>query len=335
MGKNIVVCIDGTGNEYGDNDTNVEKMYELVVRDKDQIAFYDPGVGTFSVFGRTLGKEIGIILGKAFGVGLTENIEDAYSYLMDRFEPEDTLYLFGFSRGAFAVRCLAGMLHKVGLLQKGSSNLIPYASKIYNTRGNDAIANGFKKTYCNECKPHFIGVWDTVGSLGLFYGRQFFDDRLNEDVPNAYQAIAIDEKRKKFSVSIWDETALTPHQNVQQVWFAGVHSDVGGWYQERDLSNITLRWMLENAEKHDLRLKAGWRDGITGNPLGTMHKSRTGLWRIWPAVTREIPEGAKIYSGVLTRRAEPSANYKPQLPTKYTEWKLSLPIKEDSENTIL
>ena len=168
MGKNIVVCIDGTGNEYGENDTNVERMYELVVRDKGQIAFYDPGVGTFSVFGRTLGKEIGIILGKAFGVGLTENIEDAYSYLMDRFEPEDTLYLFGFSRGAFAVRCLAGMLHKVGLLQKGSSNLIPYASKIYNTRGNDAIANGFKKTYCNECKPHFIGVWDTVGSFSAF-----------------------------------------------------------------------------------------------------------------------------------------------------------------------
>jgi uncharacterized protein (DUF2235 family) len=86
-----------------------------------------------SAFLAAHGKEIGIILGKAFGVGLTENIEDAYSYLMDRFEPEDTLYLFGFSRGAFAVRCLAGMLHKVGLPKRGSSNLIPYASKIYNT----------------------------------------------------------------------------------------------------------------------------------------------------------------------------------------------------------
>jgi uncharacterized protein (DUF2235 family) len=330
MGKNIVVCIDGTGNEYGDNDTNVVKMYELIVRDKDQIAFYDPGVGTFSVFGRTLGKQIGMILGKAFGVGLTENIEDAYTYLMDRYEREDRLYLFGFSRGAFAVRALAGMLHKVGLLQKGSINLIPYASKVYNTRGNDEIAKGFKKTYCNECKPYFIGVWDTVGSLGWFYGKQFFDDRLNGDVPYAYQAIAIDEKRKKFPVSIWNETDLASNQNVEQVWFAGVHSDVGGWYQERDLSNITLIWMLENAEKHSLKLKEGWRDGIGFDPLGKMHESRTGLWCIWPAVRRIIPEGAKIYSGVLTRRDDPSAHYKPQLPQKYTVRDLSLPINPNS-----
>lgn len=319
MSKNIVLCIDGTGNEYGDNDTNVVKLYEQVVRDKDQIAFYDPGVGTFSVFGRTLGKEMGMVLGKAFGIGLTENIEDAYTYLMDRFEPDDTLYLFGFSRGAFAVRCLAGMLHKVGLLQKGSSNLIPYASKIYNTRGNDHIAAGFKKTYCNECKPYFIGVWDTVASLGWFYGRQFFDDRLNEDVRNGYQAIAIDEKRKKFSVSLWDESALAPGQNVLQVWFAGVHSDVGGWYQDRDLSNIPLFWMLENAENHGLRLKAGWRNNVVGNALGKMHESYTGLWRLWPALTRKIPEGAKIYSGVLAR-AKALPNYKPRLPANYTVW---------------
>jgi len=293
MAKNIVLCIDGTGNEYGSNDTNVVGLYQHVVRDQDQIAFYDPGVGTFSVFGRILGKKLGLLLGKAFGVGLTENIEDAYNYLMNRYEEGDTLYLFGFSRGAFAVRALAGMLHKVGLLQKGSNNLIPYASKIYNTRGNDEIAAGFKKIYCNECKPHFIGVWDTVGSLGWFYGKQFFDCRLNEDIPYGYQAIAIDEKRKKFPVSIWDEKALAPNQNVVQVWFAGVHSDVGGWYDERDLSNITLFWMLENAEKYGLRLNQDWRDEIAGDPLGTIHESRTGLWCIWPPATRKIPDGAK------------------------------------------
>jgi uncharacterized protein (DUF2235 family) len=322
MGKNIVVCIDGTGNEYGDHDTNVVKTYELIVRDKDQIAFYDPGVGTFSVFGRYLGKQIGLILGKAFGVGLTENIEDAYTYLMDRYESGDKLYLFGFSRGAFAVRALAGMLHKVGLLQKGSNNLIPYASKIYNTRNNQKIAAGFKNTYCHECKPHFIGVWDTVGSLGWFFGKQFFDERLNEDVPNGYQAIAIDEKRKKFPVSIWDETALSPGQNVQQVWFAGVHSDVGGWYNERDLSNITLVWMLNSVENHGLKLKDGWRDGITCNPLGVIHKSRTGFWRLWPPVTRKIPDGAKIFSGVLDRRDDSSLDYKPDLPAKYSQYQI-------------
>ncbi len=288
-------------------------MYEPIVRDKDQIAYYDPGVGTFSIFGRAMGKKIGVILGQGFGYGLTENIEDAYLYLMDRYEPGDKLFLFGFSRGAFTVRALAGMLHKVGLLQKGSNNLIPYASSVYSTRGNGPIAEGFKKTYCHECKPYFIGVWDTVGSLGMWYGKQFFDDRLNQDVPNAYHAIAIDEKRKKFPVSLWNETDLAPGQKVEQVWFAGVHSDVGGSYKERDLSNITLIWMLENAEKHGLRLKDGWRERLVGDPLGPIHESNTGLWKIWRPVTRQIPEGAKIHKSVIVRM-EGLPEYSPALP---------------------
>lgn len=208
------------------------------------------------------------------------------------------------------------MLHKVGLLQKGSNNLISYASRIYNTRGNGSVAEGFKKAYCHECKPHFIGVWDTVGSLGLWYGKQFFDCRLNKDVPNAYQAIAIDEKRKKFPVSIWDESDLAPGQNVQQVWFAGVHSNVGGWYDERELSNITLIWMLQNAEKHGVRLKEGWRDRIIGDPLGKMHESRQGLWCVWRPAIRKIPEGAKIHTSVLTR-VKVMADYEPPLPSSY------------------
>ena len=318
MAKNIVVCCDGTGNEYGANNTNVVDMYEPVVRDKEQVAYYDPGVGTFSVFGRTWGKKFGVIMGQGFGYGLTENIEDAYLYLMDRYEPGDKLFLFGFSRGAFTVRALAGMLHKVGLLQKGSNNLIPYASEVYNTRGNGPIAEGFKKTYCHECKPYFIGVWDTVGSLGYWFGKQFFDDRLNKDVPNAYHAVAIDEKRAKFPVSLWDETDLAPGQQVEQVWFAGVHSDVGGSYEERDLSNITLIWMLQNAEKHGLRLKEGWRDRLVGDPLGPMHESYTGLWKLWRPVTRKIPEGAKIHSSVL-KRVNALADYTPALPTRYVE----------------
>lgn len=316
MAKNIVVCCDGTGNEYGENNTNVVDMYEPVVRDKDQIAYYDPGVGTFSIFGRAMGKKIGVILGQGFGYGLTENIEDAYLYLMDRYEPGDKLFLFGFSRGAFTVRALAGMLHKVGLLQKGSNNLIPYASSVYNTRGNGPIAEGFKKTYCHECKPYFIGVWDTVGSLGMWYGKQFFDDRLNQDVPNAYHAIAIDEKRKKFPVSLWNEIELAPGQKVEQVWFAGVHSDVGGSYKERDLSNITLIWMLGNAEKHGLRLKEGWRERLVGDPLGPIHESYTGLWKIWRPVTRQIPEGAKIHKSVIDRM-QALPEYSPPLPNNY------------------
>ncbi|MEK6284406.1 MAG: DUF2235 domain-containing protein [Acidobacteriota bacterium] len=316
---NIVVCCDGTGNSYGDHNTNVVEMYKTVVRDQDQIANYDPGVGTFSVFGRILGKKIGVLIGKAFGWGLTENIEDAYCYLMDRYQPGDRVFLFGFSRGAYTARALAGMLHKVGLLQKGSVNLIPYASDIYNTPDNDRNAAGFKETYCQECKPHFIGVWDTVGSLGWVYSkRKFFNTRLNKDVAHGYQAISIDEKRKKFPITLWEEEDLQPGQNVAQVWFAGVHSDVGGWYEQRGLSDIALIWMLENAQREGLRLKDGWKEKLKPDPLSEIHESRTGFWRAWRPAMRKIPEGAKIHTSVL-KRIEADKGYKPRLPSNYAE----------------
>ena len=225
MPKNIITCCDGTGNEYGQHNTNVVKLYEAIVRDANQIAFYDPGVGTFSILGRELGRRVGIVLGKAFGAGVQQNIEDAYRYLMDRYEPEDKVFLFGFSRGAFTVRALAGMLNRCGLLEKGSVNLVPYASRIYNNRARHAVAPDFKQTYCHECHPHFIGVWDTVGSMGWFWGRKFFDATLHEDVRYAYQAVSIDEQRRKFPPSLWHEPV--GQERIEQVWFAGVHSDVG------------------------------------------------------------------------------------------------------------
>ncbi|MGE3784024.1 MAG: DUF2235 domain-containing protein, partial [Alphaproteobacteria bacterium] len=173
MSKNIVVCYDGTGNEYGRNNTNVVRTFEAILRDQDQIAFYDPGIGTFSFLGRTLGRRLGTLMGKAFGYGLEENIEDGYEYLMNNFVPGDTLFVFGFSRGAFTARCLVGMVCKVGILQKGSRNLIPYATEVYKNQNNEDIADGFKRTYCHPCAPTFVGVWDTVASLGHVLAKQF------------------------------------------------------------------------------------------------------------------------------------------------------------------
>jgi uncharacterized protein (DUF2235 family) len=317
MPKNIVICCDGTGNEFGEHNTNVVWMYNPIIRDHNQVAYYDPGIGTFSVFGRTFGKKVGKTLGLAFGYGLRENIEDAYEYLMNQYERGDKVYLFGFSRGAFTVRMLAGMLHKVGLLQKGSVNLVPYASEVYSARRNDDVAAGFKETYCHPCAVHFIGVWDTVASLGMFYGKQFPNERLNPEVAHGYHAISINEKRRKFPVSLWDEEHLTPAQNVVQAWFAGVHSDVGGSYPERSLSDIALMWMLENAEKHGLRLTNGWQENCEPNPLGKIHQSRVGAWRIWRPVKRSIPEGAQIHESVLIRSAG-IGGYEPILPEKHT-----------------
>ena len=317
--KNIVICCDGTGNEYGPNNTNVVKLFQSVVRDVEQIAFYDPGVGTFSFLGRILGRRVGILLGKAFGKGLQQNIEDAYRYLMDRYLPGDRVFLFGFSRGAFTVRALAGMLHKCGLLQKGSNNLVPYASKIYNKPNNQQIAAGFKKTYCHECKPYFIGVWDTVGSLGWLRRKKVFDATLHEDVTYGYHAISVDEKRKKFPVSLWDETQKRAHQTIEQVWFPGVHSDVGGSYAEMGLSDIALAWMLKNAEQQGLRLKGGWADELKLNPSSLIHESRAGFWRMWRPAVRSVPEEAKIHKSVFDRMNS-QTNYRPQnLPDEYTE----------------
>lgn len=317
-GKNIVVCCDGTGNEYGRNNTNIVGTFSAVVRDVDQLAFYDPGVGTFDAWGHTVGKlakKAGILWGQAFGTGLEQNVEDAYEYLMSRFEPDDKLFIFGFSRGAFTARALAGMLHKCGLLQKGSRNLIPYATKINFALDNGDVAEGFKNTYCHVCRPHFIGVWDTVASLGhIVPAKSFKDNVLNPDVSNGYHAVAIDEKRKKFPVSLWDESAKATRQTIEQVWFAGVHSDVGGWYDEKGLSDIALIWMLEKAEKKGLRLREGWKDNLKPDPLGPLHESRTGFWKAWRPAHRQIPEGAQIHQSAIDRAR--GSDYDPKFPQK-------------------
>lgn len=312
MPKNIIICSDGTGNEYGENNTNVVKAYQAFVRDQDQIACYDPGVGTFDVLGHTIGKKVGYILGLGFGWGLGKNIEDQYAYLMDHYMPGDNVFLFGFSRGAYTARAFAGMLFKCGLLERGSTNLIPYVSKLYNTRNNLEIAKGFKDTYCRECKPYFIGVWDTVGSLGHVYCRRRFFDATLHETTYGYHAVSIDERRKKFPVSLWDENKKKPGQTIEQVWFAGVHSDVGGSYPERGLSDTALHWMLLKAKGAGIRLRPGWEENVRPSPTDkdAQHESRKGLWRIWRPVQRTIPKGALIHESVK-KRMEAGISYDP------------------------
>ena len=319
MPRNIVVCCDGTGNEYGRHNTNVVKLYEALVRDARQIAFYDPGVGTFSFLGIPLGRRIGLLLGQAFGAGLQQNVEDAYRYLMDQYRPGDKVFFFGFSRGAFTVRALAGMLNLCGLLERGSVNLVPYVSRIYNNSDQHDVAPGFRQAYCRECRPYFIGVWDTVGSMGWFWGRKFFDATLHHDITYGYHAVSVDECQKKFPVSLWNEAATAADQTIEQVWFSGVHSDVGGSYAEAGLSDIVLQWMLEKAENHDLRLKQNWRDALAPDPSGVLHNSRIRLWRLWRPAPRLIPPGSKVHASVQARMRDLELRYRPSnLPTDHT-----------------
>ncbi len=315
MSKNIVICCDGTGNEYGDKNTNVVKLFQIIEKNPDkQIAYYDPGVGTFSargVFTKPL-KFLSKLMGLAFGYGITRNIEDAYEYLMDKYEQDDYVYLFGFSRGAFTARALAGMLHKCGLLEKGSNNLISYATRMYRY-GKSLTAKGFKNTFSRECRPHFIGVWDTVKSVGLIRPRKFPNAILNPDLNIGIHAISIDEKRSKFRPNLWDEDSNAGDANriIKQVWFAGVHSDVGGSYKEDGLSNITLKWMVSEARRHGLLVSEKEVKKIKPNPEDKLHNSLLPIWWILGWKIRMIKDGSLIHQSVF-ERIEKVKKYKPK-----------------------
>ena len=175
--KNIVTCCDGTGNEYGKNNTYVVETYALAKKTATQLAYYDPGVGTG---GWAYNEESGVLRAmtdQGTGAGLPKNVNDAYRYLMEVYEgPEASrIFLFGFSRGAFTARSLAGMLHKVGLLERNADNHLEYAAKIYNQQRNTRLAAGFKATFSLPAPLHFIGVWDTVESLVLNEGKRWAD----------------------------------------------------------------------------------------------------------------------------------------------------------------
>jgi uncharacterized protein (DUF2235 family) len=312
MSKNIVICCDGTGCEFRENNTNIVKIFEMIEKDSTrQIAFYDPGVGTLSAPNAItkVQKFFTKLLGLAFGYGITKNIEDAYEYLMDKYEENDYIYLFGFSRGAFTARALAGMLHKCGLLQKGSNNLIPYATRMYRYKSDD-LAKGFKKTFCRECKPHFIGVFDTVKSVGLFISRKFPNAILNPDVNVGIQALSIDENRSNFRPNLWQRVAGTS-QYIEQVWFAGYHSDIGGGFKDSGLSNISLHWLINEAIKQGLLINRIIFSELKLNPLGKSHNLLFPLWWILGWRRRLIKDGENIHETVF-ERMEKLKNYKPK-----------------------
>ena len=315
--KNIVVCCDGTGNEYGRNNTNVVETYVLVVKNAAQLAYYDPGVGTGGWEYHEEDGALRALNDQATGYGLQKNVEDAYRYLMGCYEAGDRVYLFGFSRGAFTVRSLAGMLYTCGLLGADAGNLVEYASKVYNTQDKADIAQGFRAAFSRACPVHFIGVWDTVESLALNAGKRFHDARLNPEVSYGFHALAIDEKRRDFPPFVWDENRVQQHQTVEQVWFAGVHSDVGGWYDERGLSNIALHWMLGKAMACGLLVDESRLARYACDPHDTLHQSYAGFWKFRGQRTRKIPAGAKIHAIVFARMNNPANKYRPKnLPDK-------------------
>jgi len=307
MPRNIVVCCDGTGNEFGDSNSNVVKLASTLVIDQHQVSYYHPGVGTMgSPTARNwLEKKWDVICGLAFGFGITFCIADAYHYLMQTYEPGDQIYLFGFSRGAYTARALGGLLHMYGLLHKGNEGLIPYITEKFATRTKETqgmahtleVAEGFKQTFCQDVLLHFVGVWDTVSSVGWISDPVVIPFTANNPIMEiGRHAVSIDERRCFFRDNLWGkpfqpgEPGFRVPQDIKQVWFSGVHSDVGGSYPEGEsgLSKITLEWMLREAKLAGLRIHDNEAKRVLGiappapfvrpDPTDGQHESLKGAW---------------------------------------------------------
>ncbi len=259
MSKRISLLFDGTWNRRRDH-TNVFRLHQSMQtvgrEDPDQPAWYDEGVGTHW-YDR--------IRGGLFGAGLGKNICQGYDWLCRKHQEGDAIFVFGFSRGAYAARSLVGMVRKCGLLLQPDEDAVDAAYALYRDKRvapTDEAAARFRRERSREVRVRFIGVWDTVGALGvpgnfLPFSRkdyEWHDTELSKIVDYAYHAIATDEDRKDFAPTLW--TKVKPENlEVQQVWFVGAHADVGGGYDSGRLERVPLRWMQDKAEAAGLAMR--------------------------------------------------------------------------------
>jgi hypothetical protein len=327
MGKRLIVCCDGTWNTADQAraghpcPTNVTKL-ALSIAPEDstgirQLVYYRRGVGT-SQWER--------LRGGAFGLGLSRNVFDAYHFLIDNYEPSDELYFFGFSRGAFTARSLAGLVRNCGILRLENADRIGEAWALYRSSTDEpkgVASTLFRRAYSHDPRIHFIGVWDTVGALGvpvlgphwlkpivkwLNHRWEFHDTKLSTRVDGAFHALAIDEQRAAFKPTLWHQKPGANGQELKQVWFTGVHCDIGGGYSDTSLSDITLLWMADRAQEYGLAFLPGafspngpteMTPGestdfkVAPDPMGHPHPSWTKFYRLVKAADRPIGTAAE------------------------------------------
>jgi uncharacterized protein (DUF2235 family) len=310
MNKRIVLCTDGTWDNTANN-TNVYKLAKALTTSADQVSFYDDGVGVN-------GTPIEKLVGGAFGTGLFQKVKDGYTQVAHLYQQDDPIFLFGFSRGAYTARSIAGMIAICGLPTKDfDSKMVDTAFQAYRNPGQrDTLLAQLNQNYdMYNAKITMLGVWDTVGSLGipaifggvdnLLYG--FLDTSLHPDVLHAYQAIAIDERRVEFPPTLWTSQPAS-NQTLEQIWFTGVHSDVGGGYgvdpaTQTALSDITLSWIMSKAWALGLETDPAFQSQYTGlgakYALDTLHESWNVLWG-FPR-SRSIAANASLASSVVIR----------------------------------
>jgi uncharacterized protein (DUF2235 family) len=336
--KRLIVCCDGTWNrpdQLADGvaaPTNVSKLALAVAREDGdgnaQVLHYQAGVGT---------RRWERIRGGAFGIGLSRNVQDCYRFLVDNYEPGDELFFFGFSRGAFTARSTVGLVRNSGILLANHRDRIEDAYRLYRERDPDSAPSGveaevFRRMYSHpEIYVQFVGVWDTVGALGipidgfrpplLTKRWSFHDTRLSRHVRHAYHALAIDERRGPFEPTLWEQQEDAEGQTLEQVWFAGVHCDIGGGYAEPELAEIPLLWMVEKARACGLAFEPGRlvvehdgydaharRAGVQVAPdgLGKLHDSLTRMYRLLPRHERRLAgkDGADVDGAAVAASAD-------------------------------
>ncbi|MBA2811460.1 DUF2235 domain-containing protein [Streptomyces sp. KM273126] len=267
MAKRLIVCCDGTWSVADQSsDTNVAKVAWSIQENDDQLVYHKGGADT---------RRWEPLRGGS--VGLSRSILDAYSFLIDKYEPSDQLFVFGFSRGAYTARSLVGLVRSAGILRRENASRIDEAWFWYRSRTDppDAVAPTlFRQAYAHQAGIHFIGVWDTVGPLGIpsavpgsLYSATiarlnrrwaFHDTELSMAVKGAFHALAIDEERDIFRPTLWRQQprAADSGQELKQVWFTGAHADVGGGSPKTGLSDISLLWMTAQAARYGLEFDA-------------------------------------------------------------------------------
>jgi uncharacterized protein (DUF2235 family) len=321
----LFVCCDGTWNAPTDVQdgvpvpTNVVRFYNALA-DVDangirQLRYYHPGVGTEEV------SWLGRAWAGSTGAGLARNIKSAYYWLAENFRPGDEIYLLGFSRGAFTVRSLSGFLSSRGLCQEPDWSIIDPAYDEYRKHTKKEIDLGRFR----QVSIHFLGVWDTVGALGIppdlpwlmrlgARRQKLHNTDLSPAVTHAFQALAIDESRRTFSPALWTGRSAQ-NLEVVQTWFPGVHADVGGGYKETGLSDLTLRCMIERAANLGAAFRQDMLDQIRGDHYGVLHDSRVGVFKGAKTQPRCLPNldnpasagpvGQDLHLSVFYRRNRP------------------------------
>ncbi len=317
MPKTLVVCCDGTWNtpDQKGSPTNVTKMARAVLpraaNGDPQIVYYDEGVGT--------GNALDRFVGGTLGVGLGQNVQQAYRFLALNYEPSDRICMFGFSRGAFTVRSLAGLVNLAGLVHKGDLDRMAEIWAFYRTPPKERGTSPLDDARMAGRNPgvDLLGVWDTVGSLGIpgnFLGRfgrrrhEFHDVALGRRTKRAYQALAIDEHRRSFLPAIWDTSGIGPDQDVDQAWFVGAHSNVGGGYPDPVLSDQAFLWMVGKAQVlldfDDDYIRRRVKELAEDKAEGAVIDSASGIWTALGRALRPIGRDSseKLHPTVLVRR---------------------------------